>query len=186
MAIAQPLFQLLYRLPLPTLVAQSRLTGFLFDFVRSPKSFLAQRWRTFTLERKRASAILPRSDWGVPASRAERGRKVKRRTAFASLSGFDIPTITVRENGTYGGQGKAVGCVPPTALLFVRQTMIDPLKWKYKAQAGLLVSAIAGTGFGTVIAYQAGSGWLGTFIWALIGAVVVGGAFYFDWVSRWR
>ena len=64
--------------------------------------------------------------------------------------------------------------------------MIDPLKWKYKAQAGLLVSAIAGTGFGTVIAYQAGSGWLGTFIWALIGAVVVGGAFYFDWVSRWR
>ena len=24
-----------------------------------------------------------------------------------------------REHGTYGGQGKAVGCVPPTALLFV-------------------------------------------------------------------
>jgi uncharacterized membrane protein YeaQ/YmgE (transglycosylase-associated protein family) len=62
--------------------------------------------------------------------------------------------------------------------------MIDPLKWKYEAQAGLLVSAIAGTGFGTVIAYQLGNGWLGTFIWALIGAVVVGGAFYLDRVTR--
>ena len=38
--------------------------------------------------------------------------------------------------------------------------------------------------FGTVIAYQSGNGWLGTFVWALIGAVVVGGAFYFDRVSR--
>jgi uncharacterized membrane protein YeaQ/YmgE (transglycosylase-associated protein family) len=62
--------------------------------------------------------------------------------------------------------------------------MIDPLKWKFVAQAGLLVSAIAGTGFGTVIAYQSGNGWLGTFIWALIGAVVVGGAFYLDRVTR--
>jgi hypothetical protein len=62
--------------------------------------------------------------------------------------------------------------------------MIDPLKWKYEAQAGLLVSAIAGTGFGTVIAYQSGNGWLGTFIWALIGTVVVGGAFYLDRVTR--
>ena len=62
--------------------------------------------------------------------------------------------------------------------------MIDPLKWKYKAQAGLLVSAIAGTGFGTVIAYQSENGWLGTFIWTLIGAVVVGGAFYLDRVTR--
>jgi carbon starvation protein CstA len=62
--------------------------------------------------------------------------------------------------------------------------MINPLEWKYTAQAGLLVSAIAGTGFGTVIAYQSGNGWLGTFIWALIGRVVVGGAFYVDRVSR--
>jgi hypothetical protein len=61
---------------------------------------------------------------------------------------------------------------------------IDPLKWKYVAQAGLLVSAIAGTGFGVVIAYQSGNGWLGTFIWALTGAVVVGGAFYLDRVTR--
>ena len=64
--------------------------------------------------------------------------------------------------------------------------MIDPLKWKYEAQAGLLVSAIAGNGFGVVIAYQSGNGWLGTFIWALIGTVVVGGAFYFDRVIRLR
>src|SRR5262249_15443103 len=41
--------------------------------------------------------------------------------------------------------------------------MINPLKWKYTAQAGLLVSAIAGTGFGTVIAYQSQNEWLGTF-----------------------
>ena len=41
-----------------------------------------------------------------------------RLTAPASLPSFDIPTIAVQENGTYGGQGKAVGCVPPTALLF--------------------------------------------------------------------
>jgi hypothetical protein len=53
--------------------------------------------------------------------------------------------------------------------------MIDPLKWKYEAQAGLLVSAIAGTGFGT---------WLGTFIWALSGAAILGGAFYVDRVIR--
>jgi len=39
-------------------------------------------------------------------------------TALPSPPGFDIPTITVQENGTYGGQGKAVGCVPPAALLF--------------------------------------------------------------------
>ena len=64
------------------------------------------------------------------------------------------------------------------------QAMIDPLKWKYEAQTGLLVSAIVGTGFGTVIAYQSGNGWLGTFIWALTGTVILGGAFYFDRVLR--
>ena len=31
---------------------------------------------------------------------------------------FDNPHNAVQEHGTYGGQGKAVGCVPPTALLF--------------------------------------------------------------------
>ena len=62
--------------------------------------------------------------------------------------------------------------------------MTNPLEWNYAAQAGLLVSAIAGTGFGVGIAYQSGNGWLGTFIWALFGTVAVGGAFYFDRVSR--
>jgi hypothetical protein len=62
--------------------------------------------------------------------------------------------------------------------------MINPLEWKYAAQAGLLVSAIVGTGFGVVIAYQSGNGWLGTFIWALTGTVILGGAFYLDRVAR--
>jgi uncharacterized membrane protein YeaQ/YmgE (transglycosylase-associated protein family) len=61
--------------------------------------------------------------------------------------------------------------------------MINPLEWKYEAQAGLLVSTIGGAGFGIVYTYQS-SGWLGTLIWALIGAVVVGGAFYFDRLLR--
>ena len=74
-------------------------------------SLSAQRWRTFALERKRASAILPRSDLGVPASSTERGRKVKRGTAFASLPGFDIPTITVRERRQRAGLiGTRDGC----------------------------------------------------------------------------
>jgi hypothetical protein len=62
--------------------------------------------------------------------------------------------------------------------------MNNPLEWKFTAQAGLLASTIAGTGFGIVISYQSGDGWMGTFIWALIGAVILGGAFYFDRVLR--
>jgi uncharacterized membrane protein YeaQ/YmgE (transglycosylase-associated protein family) len=56
--------------------------------------------------------------------------------------------------------------------------MLNPLKWKYEDQVGLLVSTIAGAAFGIAIGYQ--SGWLGTFIWALIGAVILGGAFYLN------
>ena len=62
--------------------------------------------------------------------------------------------------------------------------MINPLEWKYTAQAGLLASTIAGAGFGIVISYQSGNGWLGTLIWALISAVILGGAFYFNQVIR--
>jgi hypothetical protein len=62
--------------------------------------------------------------------------------------------------------------------------MLDPRKWEYQNQVGLLVSTIAGAGFGIVIAYQSGNGWLGTFIWALTGAVILGGAFYFNRVLR--
>ena len=57
--------------------------------------------------------------------------------------------------------------------------MLNPLKWKYESQVGLLVSAIAGAGFGILIGYQSGNEWLGTLIWALIGAVILAGAFYF-------
>ena len=65
-----------------------------------------------------------------------------------------------------------------------RQAMLNPLKWKYQDQAGLIIATIAGAGFGIVIAYQSGNGWLGTLIWALISAVILGGAFYFNQVIR--
>jgi hypothetical protein len=64
--------------------------------------------------------------------------------------------------------------------------MTNPLEWKYVAQAGLLVSTIAAAGFGIVISYQSGNGWFGTFTWALFSAVILGGAFYFDRVLRYR
>ena len=62
--------------------------------------------------------------------------------------------------------------------------MTNPLEWKYLAQAGLLVSTIAGAGIGIVIGHQSGNGWLGTFTWTLISAVILGGAFYVDRVTR--
>jgi hypothetical protein len=62
--------------------------------------------------------------------------------------------------------------------------MNNPLEWKYTAQVGLLVSTIAGAGFGIVIGYQSGNGWLGALIWALVSAVILGGAFYLDRVLR--
>ena len=42
----------------------------------------------------------------------------------ASPPGFDSPHDAVQENGTYGGQGKAVGCVPPAALLFEQRSTL--------------------------------------------------------------
>ena len=62
--------------------------------------------------------------------------------------------------------------------------MPNPLKWRYEDQVGLLVSTIAGAGLGIVIGYQSGNRWLGTLIWALISAVILGGAFYFNRVFR--
>ena len=62
--------------------------------------------------------------------------------------------------------------------------MLNPLKWKYESQVGLLASAIAGAGFGILIGYRSEDGLLGTLIWALIGAVAVGGAFYFGRVAH--
>src|SRR5215472_5448165 len=48
----------------------------------------------------------------------------QRRRLITSLPSFDSPTIAAQESGTYGGQGKAVGCVPPTALLFVPRACV--------------------------------------------------------------
>jgi hypothetical protein len=62
--------------------------------------------------------------------------------------------------------------------------MLNPLKWRYQDQAELIIATLAGAGFGIVIGYRSENGWLGTLIWALIGAVVVGGAFYFGRASR--
>jgi F0F1-type ATP synthase assembly protein I len=58
--------------------------------------------------------------------------------------------------------------------------MLNPLKRKHEDQVGLLVSTIAGVGLGIVIGYLSGNEWLGTLIWALISAVILGGAFYFN------
>jgi len=62
--------------------------------------------------------------------------------------------------------------------------MLNPLKWKYEDQVGLLVSTIAGAGFGILIGYRSENGLLGTLIWVLISAIILGGAFYFDRVFR--
>ena len=57
------------------------------------------------------------------------GTKVKRQRHWLHYPGFDNPTIAVQEHGTYGGQRKAVGCVPPTALLFGTQYKIIKIKF---------------------------------------------------------
>jgi hypothetical protein len=62
--------------------------------------------------------------------------------------------------------------------------MINPLKWKYEDQVGLLVAILAGAALGIVVGYRSGNEWLGTLIWTLIGAVAVGGAFYSGRASR--
>ena len=62
--------------------------------------------------------------------------------------------------------------------------MLNPLKWARVDPVGLLVSTIAGAGLGIVIGHQSGNRWLGTLIWALISAVILGGAFYFNQLFR--
>src|SRR6516162_1246894 len=74
-----------------------------------PRSSPACPHSLFALERKRASGILSRSDWGRPFCPWD-----------ADEARITLPPVRqparCREHGTYGGQGKAVGCVPPTAL----------------------------------------------------------------------
>ena len=57
--------------------------------------------------------------------------------------------------------------------------MLNPFEWKYQDQAALIIATLAGAGFGIAISQRSGNEWLGTLIWTLIGAVIVGGAFYF-------
>src|SRR6516225_12050541 len=68
------------------------------------------------LERRRYAALV---ELGSSPPAALKGTKSEASAALASPPGFDIPTNTVQENGTYGGQGKAVGVSHPAALLFV-------------------------------------------------------------------
>ena len=53
---------------------------------------------------------------GLGVHRWGRGEEFQRFTLSSA------PTIAVQENGTYGGQGKAAGCVPLAALLCVGQS----------------------------------------------------------------
>jgi len=58
------------------------------------------------------------------------------------------------------------------------QAMLNPGKWKYEDRVGLIIAAVVGALLGIVTGYVAGKPLLGILIWALIGAVVVGGAVY--------
>jgi uncharacterized membrane protein (Fun14 family) len=55
--------------------------------------------------------------------------------------------------------------------------MLNPLKWKYEDQVALLVAAGFGALLGLINGYSPGDVWF-NILWALIGAVVVGGAVY--------
>jgi uncharacterized membrane protein YeaQ/YmgE (transglycosylase-associated protein family) len=62
--------------------------------------------------------------------------------------------------------------------------MINPLKWKYEDQVGLLVATLAGAVLGIITGGSLEHGWFNMLIWALIGAVVVGGWVYWLRASR--
>ena len=53
--------------------------------------------------------------------------------------------------------------------------MLDPRKWEYVDRARLLIAAAFGAMLGFTNGYS--QGWF-NLLWALVGAVVVGGAFY--------
>jgi hypothetical protein len=113
---------------------------------------------------------------------------VKPSAALASsLPGFDIPTNTVQENGTYGGQGKAVGVSHPGgfAVCGVRANA-TPNAGRMLGQAmikrdrlELLLAAVAGAVIGVVAGYLDDSRGLGLVMWAVGFAVIVSGLVYF-------
>jgi hypothetical protein len=63
--------------------------------------------------------MLQRSGW---ASLAARNGRWGRGEVLSPSRSVRHPTDAARESGTYGGQGKAAGCVPPTALLYERHS----------------------------------------------------------------
>jgi hypothetical protein len=68
------------------------------------------------LERDWAGAILPRSDWGRPCLSGRTGTMVEASDWLHCP--FDSSTLPSEKTARMRQQGKAVGCVPPTGLLF--------------------------------------------------------------------
>jgi uncharacterized membrane protein YeaQ/YmgE (transglycosylase-associated protein family) len=60
----------------------------------------------------------------------------------------------------------------------------NPLKWKYEDQVGLLVATLAGAVLGIITGGALEHGWFNMLIWALIGAVVLGGWVYWHRAFR--
>jgi len=61
--------------------------------------------------------------------------------------------------------------------------MLNPLKWKYEDQVGLIIANAFGAMLGLAIGYSPGHEWFNTLL-ALIGAVVFGGWVY--WLQAFR
>jgi len=61
--------------------------------------------------------------------------------------------------------------------------MINPLKWKYEDQVGLVTATSFGAVLGLAIGYSPGHAWFNALL-ALIGAVVVGAWVY--WLRAFR
>ena len=63
--------------------------------------------------------------------------------------------------------------------------MLNPLKWKYEDQVGLLVATLAGAGLGIIAGgLLVQHGWFNMLIWGLIGAVILGAWVY--WYRAFR
>jgi hypothetical protein len=63
----------------------------------------------------------------------------------------------------------------------LRQAMLNPRKWEYVDRLRLLIATAFGAGLGFTNGYSHGRF---NILWALIDAVVVGGAFYCYWAFR--
>jgi hypothetical protein len=86
---------------------------------------LSLGWRTFALERKHASVILARSNWGVLDSGTEGDHRPVTTTQ----------RMPSKKTVRMGDEGKAVGCVPPTALLFEPGGLINTRSAKSNSQS---------------------------------------------------